>query len=248
MPVRSSSTDAYCPVTPTSWRTRCGSRATSTPNTRACPASIGSSVASMCSSVVFPAPFGPRTPKISPWRTSRSMPSTARSFPECFDQPTGINAGYSRHLLLPSQTGLTTATLGAPGFAAPTSQFHGPVHAYPAASDLRFTAAAGNSNFSERTVVRAPRSSDGAGWLRISYIQYKCNEMFLAQSLRQSVNRWKIAGHGADWYQSTRANRSFRRKRSWPPGFPLHKGHTAEAGRVGLFSPGGMRAVVALDR
>ena len=85
--VRSSSTDAYCPVTPTSWRTRCGSRATSTPNTRACPASIGSSVASMRSIVVFPAPFGPRTPKISPWRTSRSMPSTARSSPNVLTSP-----------------------------------------------------------------------------------------------------------------------------------------------------------------
>src|SRR6185437_16077100 len=60
---------------------------TSTPNTRACPASIGSSVASIRMAVVFPAPFGPSTPKISPWRTSRSIPSTARSWPKFLIRP-----------------------------------------------------------------------------------------------------------------------------------------------------------------
>src|SRR5437773_5203568 len=34
--------------------------------------------------VVFPAPFGPRKPKTSPSRTSRSMPSTATRSPKCF--------------------------------------------------------------------------------------------------------------------------------------------------------------------
>src|ERR1051326_8164479 len=34
--------------------------------------------------VVLPAPFGPRKPKTSPSRTSRSMPLTALSDPKCF--------------------------------------------------------------------------------------------------------------------------------------------------------------------
>jgi len=42
------------------------------------PPSMGSRVASICSIVVLPAPLGPRTPKISPRRTRRSTPSTAR--------------------------------------------------------------------------------------------------------------------------------------------------------------------------
>src|SRR5438045_6409477 len=42
---------------------------------------VGSrSVASMRRVVVFPAPFGPRTPKISPRSTRRSMPFTATNF------------------------------------------------------------------------------------------------------------------------------------------------------------------------
>jgi hypothetical protein len=58
-----------------------------TPKIRACPASIGSGVASIRSIVVFPAPFGPRTPKISPCRTSRSIPSTARTSPKALTRP-----------------------------------------------------------------------------------------------------------------------------------------------------------------
>ena len=40
--------------------------------------------------VVFPAPLGPSSPKISPWRISRSSPSTAlKSVPAyCFVSPT----------------------------------------------------------------------------------------------------------------------------------------------------------------
>ena len=113
--VRSSSTDAYWPVTPTSWRMRCGSLATSTPNTRACPASIGSSVASIFSIVVFPAPFGPRTPKISPWRTSRSIPSTARNWPKLLTRPTASIAAVV----------VMSDTLGGRGFTAATRRYRG---------------------------------------------------------------------------------------------------------------------------
>ncbi len=33
--------------------------------------------------VVFPAPFGPRIPKISPHLTLKEMPSTATTLPKC---------------------------------------------------------------------------------------------------------------------------------------------------------------------
>ena len=41
----------------------------------------------MLSMVVLPAPLGPSTPKISPRRTSRSMPSTARLSPKVLTSP-----------------------------------------------------------------------------------------------------------------------------------------------------------------
>src|SRR5438105_8491744 len=51
--------------------------ARSQPATRAVPPLGASSVESMRSVVVLPAPLGPRKPKISPRRTSRSTPATA---------------------------------------------------------------------------------------------------------------------------------------------------------------------------
>ena len=91
--VRFSSTEAYCPVTPRSWRTTCGLRRTSTPKMLASPSSIGSSVASILSMVVLPAPLGPRTPNTSPRRTTRSTPSTARCSPKRLDQPVRLDGG-----------------------------------------------------------------------------------------------------------------------------------------------------------
>lgn len=82
-----SSTDAYWPVTPVSCRTTCGCPVTSTPKISARPSSMRSSVASIRSMVVLPAPFGPSTPAISPARTSRSIPSTARCSPKHFTRP-----------------------------------------------------------------------------------------------------------------------------------------------------------------
>src|ERR1700727_1763439 len=59
----------------------CGGRATSKPATVAVPASIGSSVVSIRSVVVLPAPFGPRKPKVSPLATSMLTPRTASTVP-----------------------------------------------------------------------------------------------------------------------------------------------------------------------
>jgi hypothetical protein len=55
--------------------------ATSTPATRAVPDVGASRVARTRSVVVLPAPFGPRRPKISPSRHSRSRPESASTRP-----------------------------------------------------------------------------------------------------------------------------------------------------------------------
>src|SRR5262245_6504075 len=58
-------------------RTCAGLRRRSTPAIVASPRSGRISVASIRSVVVFPAPLGPRKPKISPGSTARSTPRTA---------------------------------------------------------------------------------------------------------------------------------------------------------------------------
>src|SRR5262245_15412450 len=63
------------------WRTRPGWRRRSAPAIVASPAVGSISVASMRSVVVFPAPLGPRKPKISPEPTWRSTPATASTGP-----------------------------------------------------------------------------------------------------------------------------------------------------------------------
>ncbi len=118
--VRFSSTEAYCPVTPSSWRIMCGWRRTSTPKISASPSSIGSRVASIRSTVVLPAPLGPSTPKISPRRTSRSMPSTARWSPKVFTSPAARTARSVLEVRLSMAT-----TMRAAGFRAPSRRFHG---------------------------------------------------------------------------------------------------------------------------
>ena len=83
------------------------------------PPSIGSSVASIFSIVVLPAPFGPSTPKISPWRTSRSTPSTARRSPKALHEA-GCVDGRGRIRLV----GVGHAdTVGGGGITVPTRRF-----------------------------------------------------------------------------------------------------------------------------
>src|SRR5437773_127151 len=60
-------------------RTSRGRASGLTPRTRMVPLVGMSSVASIFIVVVLPAPFGPRSPKISPGSTTRSIPSTARN-------------------------------------------------------------------------------------------------------------------------------------------------------------------------
>ncbi len=81
VPVSSSSSEASCPVTPITRRTAAASRATSNPATRPVPASGKVMVVSMRTVVDFPAPLGPRTPRMRPAGTPRSTRSTATFSP-----------------------------------------------------------------------------------------------------------------------------------------------------------------------
>jgi hypothetical protein len=58
----------------------------------------------------FPAPLGPRTPKISPWRTCRSIPLTAQGWPKVLTRPEASTAAVA----------VMARTLGGPGFTAAT--------------------------------------------------------------------------------------------------------------------------------
>jgi hypothetical protein len=68
-------------------RTAAGSRSTSCPATRAVPPSGRSSVARIRTAVVFPAPFGPRTPSTVPREAARSTPSSATVAPKRLVSP-----------------------------------------------------------------------------------------------------------------------------------------------------------------
>ena len=86
-PVSISSTAANWPVSPNSSRTPAASWTTSRPNTSARPASGASNVASTRTRVVFPAPFGPNSPKTVPSSTSRSTPASAVVVPKRLTTP-----------------------------------------------------------------------------------------------------------------------------------------------------------------
>ena len=87
VPLRPSSTDAYCPVRAMSWRTRCASRTTSYPATLARPPSGRSRVARIRTAVVFPAPLGPSRPSTVPVRAARSAPASAVVLPKRLTSP-----------------------------------------------------------------------------------------------------------------------------------------------------------------
>src|SRR5689334_13950093 len=93
-PDMSSSTEAYCPVSPMMLRTLAASRTTSYPPTVACPASGRSSVPRIRTAVVFPAPFGPSTPSTVPVGTVRSTPSSATVLPYFLTRPSATMAGW----------------------------------------------------------------------------------------------------------------------------------------------------------
>src|SRR5262245_11192517 len=68
----------------------------SAPQTVACPASGRSSVASIRTTVVFPAPFGPSSPSTLPWLTARSTSFTASVLPNRLTRPAASIAKLMR--------------------------------------------------------------------------------------------------------------------------------------------------------
>ena len=86
-PVINGAALGFCETSPMLCRTAAGSRRTSWPATRTAPESGRDKVERMRTVVDFPAPLGPRRPKISPGRTWSVSPSRART--GGFERPTG---------------------------------------------------------------------------------------------------------------------------------------------------------------
>src|SRR5574341_60210 len=82
--VRSMSRFRSCGTTPIAVFTARGCSTTSCPATRAVPEAGGESVVSIRIVVVFPAPFGPRSPKTSPFCTEKLTDCTAARLPKYF--------------------------------------------------------------------------------------------------------------------------------------------------------------------
>jgi len=80
--VSSGSTAVSCSTAASARRAPSGSSLTSQPAIHARPVAGRSSVASIPTVVVFPAPFGPSSPKISPGATVNEIPSTAAAAAE----------------------------------------------------------------------------------------------------------------------------------------------------------------------
>src|SRR5208282_1025952 len=97
-PVRSRSEVSACGMTPIFSRTWRGYRATSKPATVARPSLGASSVVSIRTTVVLPAPLGPSSPNTSPRRTSKLTLSTAVKAPKRLVRSVVCIAGDSRSI------------------------------------------------------------------------------------------------------------------------------------------------------
>jgi len=89
--VRSWYTARSCGMYPIRGRTARGGM--SKPRTFAVPEFGAVSPSQMRSSVVFPAPFGPRRPKVTPEGISRDTPASASTSPKRFTSPSHVTAG-----------------------------------------------------------------------------------------------------------------------------------------------------------
>jgi len=83
-PVIAASTAGYWPANPIERRTWAAALSTSCPFTVSVPASMGMSVATARTNVVFPAPLGPRSAITWPRSMTRSMPARAFVAPNAF--------------------------------------------------------------------------------------------------------------------------------------------------------------------
>src|SRR5918999_3338873 len=81
-------------ASPSRARRGAGRRVMSVPAKRTLPASGSRLPASWLMKVVLPAPFGPITACVSPSRTSKSMPSHARSAPKVLVKPRTSSIGF----------------------------------------------------------------------------------------------------------------------------------------------------------
>src|SRR5208283_3937108 len=102
-PVRSRSEVIACGMTPIFFRTRVGYRAMSSPATRASPEVGGSSVVSIRTRVVLPAPLGPRSPKTSPRSTSTLTSLTAVKLPKRLQRSLVVIAAEVGSILTPRE-------------------------------------------------------------------------------------------------------------------------------------------------
>ena len=84
---------AYWPASPIRSRSRAAARTTSSPATRAVPASGCRSVARTRTAVVLPAPLGPSSPSTVPGAASKSTPASARTVLNDFTRPRTLIAG-----------------------------------------------------------------------------------------------------------------------------------------------------------
>src|SRR5471030_2799926 len=100
--VRSSYSENFCDIYPMLRRISSGCSATSMPLTRARPEVGVSSPHRMRMAVDFPAPFGPRNPKISPFFTCSERWSTATNAPNAFTRSSISTASGTGLLACPS--------------------------------------------------------------------------------------------------------------------------------------------------
>ena len=116
---RSPSTVFACGITPISLRTRAVRRSTSYPITSAFPDVGRISVVSMRMRVLFPAPFGPRIPKISPCLTLKLRSSSAVKSPNFFVRCSTRIAGPPPAIMVAADAVESVSAEGTAFIAAP---------------------------------------------------------------------------------------------------------------------------------
>src|SRR5271154_5610105 len=92
--VSSSSSESSCGTRPRRARIFGPSLAGSKPRTRNSPSVAGEMHETIFMVEVLPAPFGPRKPKLSPARISKSIPSTAVNVPNRFTRSRATTKGF----------------------------------------------------------------------------------------------------------------------------------------------------------
>ena len=133
VPLRPSSTEAYCPVRAMSWRTRCASRTTSIPG-HAGPAAVGAQQGGQDPyRRGLPGAVGPEQAEHRPGPGGQVRPGQRRGLAEALDQPLGLDRVHHR---LPLVRRCLAAGLTVPPAAGRTLTTPSPA-AHRAAGHLR---------------------------------------------------------------------------------------------------------------